>query len=108
MAFDLRKLARAAEFSFSLGSVGIVRCKSLTSDLMSQARHRIKSSEAEGKVKQLARWLLGEMAKRPTVVDFKESDPIAGDSLTVEQLSSATDLELEAFSENVLKKNLYY
>lgn len=107
MAFDLHKLARAAEFSLSLGSVGLVRCTSLTSDLLSQARHRLKASEAEGKEKELARWLLGETAKRPNFENFKDSDPIEGDSLTAGQLASVTDPELECFSEHVLKKNLY-
>lgn len=105
MAFNLHKLARAAEFSMSLGSLGLVRCKSFTSDLMSEARQRLKAPGTEGK--ELARWLLGELAKRPTVEDFKESDPIEGDSLTTEQLASVTDPELESFSEQVLKKNLY-
>lgn len=107
MAFNLHKLARATEFSFSLRSVGLVRCKSLSSDLMSQARYRLKASEAESKEKELARWLLGEMAKRPTVEDCKESDPIDGESLTSEQLTAVTDNELESFSEKVLQKNKY-
>ena len=105
MAFDLNKLARAAEFSMSLGSLGLVRCKSLTSSLMSEARQRLKAPDTDGR--ELARWLLGELAMRPTVQDFKEADPIEGDSLTAEQVASVTDPELESFSENVLRKNLY-
>ncbi|MGB4927052.1 MAG: hypothetical protein WBP25_11245 [Giesbergeria sp.] len=105
MAFDLHKLARAAEFSMSLGSLGLVRCKSLTSSPMSEARQRFKAPDTDGR--ELARWLLGELAMRPTVQDFKEADPIEGDSLTAEQVASVTDAELESFSENVLKKNLY-
>ena len=105
MAFDLHKLARAAEFSMPLGSLGLVRCKSLTSSLMSEARQRLKAPDTDGR--ELARWLLGELAKRPTVQDFKEADPIEGDSLTAEQVASVTDPELESFSESVLRKNLY-
>ena len=92
MAFDLTTLARAAEFSMSLGSLGLVRCKSLTSSLMSEARQRLKAPDAEGK--ELARWLLGELAKRPTVQAFKETDPIEGDSLTTEQVASVTESDL--------------
>lgn len=105
MAFDLEKLARAAEFSFPLRSVGIVRCKSLSDGLMSQALHRLKAPEAEGR--ELARWLLGEMAKRPSTENFEESDPIEGDSLTSEQLTAVTDQELESFSERLLQINRY-
>lgn len=72
---------------------------------MSEARQRLNALDAEGR--ELARWLLGELAKRPTVQDFKESDPIEGDSLTMEQVASVTDPELESFSERVLEKNLY-
>ncbi|MEC5214462.1 hypothetical protein RCH06_003025, partial [Polaromonas sp. CG_9.5] len=49
MAFDLHKLVRAAEFSVSLGSLGLVRCKSLTSSLISEARRRLKAPDTEGK-----------------------------------------------------------
>ena len=72
---------------------------------MSEARQRLNAPDSEGK--ELARWLLGEIAKRPIVQDFKEIDPIEGDSLTMEQVAAVTDPELESFSENVLKKNLY-
>lgn len=105
MAFNLHKLARAAEFSFDLSSIGLVRCKPLSSDLMSQAWKRIKTSDFESR--ELARWLLGEMAKRPTVEDFQEADPIEGNSLTTEQLIAVTDQELESFSERLVQKNLY-
>ncbi len=89
----------------SIGSLGLVRCKSLTSSLVSEAWQRIKAPDTEGK--ELARWLLEQLAKRPTVQDFKESDPIEGDSLATEQVAAITVPELESFSENVLKKNLY-
>ena len=106
MAFDFDKFVRSSEFSFKLISVGVVRCKSLTSALMLEARRYLKAPEAEGK--ELARWLLGELANRPTVQDFKESDPIEGDRLTTEQLASVTDPELESFSEHVLEKNFCF
>lgn len=105
MAFDLHKLARAAEFSMPVGPLGLVRCKSFTSDLMLEARQRLNVHKPEGK--EFARWLLGELAKLPAVQDFHESDPIQGDSLTAEQLAFVTDFELESFCENILKKNLY-
>ena len=105
MALNLNTLARAAEFSMSLGSQGLVRCKSLTSSLMSEARQRLKAPDAEGK--ELTRWLLGELAKRPTVQAFKETDPIEGDSLTTVQVVAVTDSELESFAEHVLKKKRY-
>lgn len=105
MAFNLHKLARAAEFSFDLSSIGLVRCKPLSSDLMSQAWKRIKTSDFESR--ELTRWLLGEMAKRPTVENFQEADPIEGNSLTTEQLIAVTNQELESFSERLVQKNLY-
>lgn len=105
MAFDLHKLARAAEFSFELSAAGLVRCESLTSNLMSQSMQRIKTPDFESK--EFARWLLGKLAKRPKIEKFQESDPIEGDSLTSEQLAAVTDHELESFSECLLQKNLY-
>lgn len=104
MAFDLHKLARAAEFSFNLNSIGLVRCKPLSSDLMSLAWKRIKTSGFDSR--ELARWLLGEMARCPTG-DFQEADPIEGNSLTTEQLMAVTDQELEFFSERLVQKNMY-
>jgi len=105
VAFNLNKLARAAEFKFELGSVGIIRCKSLTSDLMRQFMQRINAQDSDSK--ELARWLLGEMAICPANIDFKESDPIEGASLTPEQLSTVTIDELESFAERVVQKNRY-
>lgn len=105
MAFDIRKFARSAEFRFELTSVGIVRCKSLPSSLMSQCMQRIKAPDFESK--GLARWLLGELAKRPKTENFQESDEIEGDDLTPEQLMSVSDEELESFSERVVQKNRY-
>lgn len=107
MTFDLHKLARAAEFSLTLGSAGVVRCKSLSSDLMSQTWQRLKTSEAADKETDVLRWLLGKMARRPTVVNFNESDLIDGESLTSEQLTAVTDQELESFCEKVLQKNRF-
>ena len=105
MAFDLYKLARAAEFSFKLRGAGIVRCESLTSSLMLQSVQRIKMPDFESE--EFARWLLGKLAKRPETENFQESDPIEGDSLTTEQLLSVTAAELEAFADHLLQKNLY-
>lgn len=105
MAFNLRKMARAAEFSFDLSFIGLVRCKPLSSDLISQAWKRITPPDFDSR--ELARWLLGEMAKRPTIENFQEADPIEGNSLTAEELMAVTDQELESFSERLVQKNLY-
>ena len=105
MSFDLEKLSRMAEFSLKLSSIGLVRCESLTSGLMSQAWKRIKTPDFDSK--GLARWMLGEMAKRPSNENFQATDPIEGSSLTTDELMIVTDLELEHFSENLLQKNQY-
>ncbi len=105
MAFDLDKLLRAGEFSLVLNSIGLVRCKSFTSDLMSQASKRVTAPGFESK--ELARWLLGEVAILPISEQFQEADPIEGEPLSTEQLNVVTDAELEAFSDRVAKKNTF-
>lgn len=103
MTFNFDKFIRAAEFSFNLKSVGLVRCKSLSDDILRQARVRIKTPNFESR--ELVRWLMGELINRPSIENFQESDPIEGDSLTSDQLEAINDQELESFSEQVLQKN---
>lgn len=100
---DIKKLAKMSEFNLELKSLGRVRCMSLTTTHLSQAKEKLRSSDVGSH--NLVRWLLGKMARRHVEGHVNEDD--GGSSLTPEELSSVTNEELEDFAEKLIQKNRY-
>lgn len=105
MALNIRDLARMCEFSFELKSLGTVRCLSLNTDHLSQANKKLGVSG--GQSIDFVRWLFGQMVKRPIEGYSGEADQTEAPRLTMEELSSVTDVELEEFSVKLIQKNRY-
>ena len=105
MAFDISKLARMGEFSLELKSLGNVRCLSLNTDHLTQANKKLRASG--GQSIDLVRWLFGEMSRRPADGGSDDADKTEAPRLTMEELSSVTDAEVEEFADKLTQKNRY-
>lgn len=105
MAFNISKLARMSEFSMELDSLGCVDCLSLTTENLSQANKRLDSPSVQNQ--DVVRWLLGEMARHTDESRANKDDPIAGGSLSLEELSLVTNEKLDEFVGHLIQKNKY-
>jgi hypothetical protein len=105
MALDISKFARMNEFSMELDSLVCVDCLSLTAGHLSQAIKKLESPSIRSQ--DLVRWLFGETARHTDESRATKDEPIAGESLSPEELSSVEDGKLEEFAEKLIQKNRY-
>lgn len=105
MALSFRDIARMCEFSIELQSLGTVRFLCLNANHISQANKKLDSSSIHSS--DFVRWLFGELARRSVEGQADDADLIDAPSLTVEELNSITNEELEEFADKLVLKNKY-
>lgn len=103
VALDLGKLSRMGQFSLELNSLGRIRFASMRTEHFSESIRRINGPDFH--VKDLVRWLFGELARRSENESYKDDDPIDGEALKPEELAAVSDESLEKFAEKILQIN---
>ncbi len=105
MALNIRDLVRMGRFHLELGSLGTVRCTSLSITHLSQVDKKLRA--LGNRRLDFIRWLFGEMAQRHVEECVDKDDPNEDRSFTIEELNSVTDGELEQFAEKLIQENGY-